>query len=94
MVKDGLTVILGGLKKENKIHVEQGIPYLMDIPFFGKVFRNSSDTIERTEIVIFITPHIITGGKDYEDMRGTIKSSKLSTDDDWQQGTKTLMIKD
>jgi len=73
MVKDGMTIILGGLKKENKAQTRKGLPVLMDIPYLGTLFSNLSETVEVTEIVIFITPHIITGDQDYRELKGTIK---------------------
>lgn len=76
MVKDGSTVILGGLKKDNKVHINKGVPVLMDIPFVGKLFQRTADTITTTEIMIFITPHIVSGKTDYTQIRGAIKPVK------------------
>ncbi len=76
MVKDGNTIILAGLKKDDKSHVEKGVPLLMDIPLLGALFRNQSDTITKTEIVIFITPHVVRADDRYKQWRGTIKPFK------------------
>ena len=76
MVKDGMTIILGGLLKENKIQNRKGIPLLMDIPFLKNIFSNTSESVEATEIVMFITPHIVTGDEGYKDYRGSIKPAK------------------
>ncbi len=76
MVKDGMTIVLGGLRKENKVRTRKGFPILMDIPLLGRLFSASSESIEATEIVIFITPHIVTGNEDVYQFRGTIKGSK------------------
>ncbi|MDZ4242731.1 MAG: secretin N-terminal domain-containing protein [Candidatus Omnitrophota bacterium] len=73
MVKDGNTIILGGLKKDNKVSTKRGIPFLMDIPYINKLFSQTSESLESTEIVIFITPHIITGAEAYDKVRGEIK---------------------
>ena len=73
LIKDGMTVVMGGLKKENKSHVQKGVPVLMDIPFVKKIFSSTSESIEMTEIVIFITPHIITGDDDYNKYLGDLK---------------------
>ncbi|MDD3374455.1 MAG: secretin N-terminal domain-containing protein [Candidatus Omnitrophica bacterium] len=61
MVKDGVTIIIGGLIKEQDIRTVNKVPLLGDIPFLGPIFRNESKEIEKTEIVIFLTPRIITG---------------------------------
>jgi len=75
MVKDGFTIVLGGLRKDNKVHITKGIPFLMDIPFMGKLFRNESDSIEVTDTIIFITPHILTGAEDYRKYKGELKEA-------------------
>lgn len=81
MVKDGNTIILGGLKKNNKVHAKIGFPVLMDIPVLGNMFGRTKDDFNTTEIVILITPRIVTGEDDYMDVQGTIKPFKsYSTD--------------
>lgn len=60
MVKDGNTVVLGGLIKDNKeTHIAK-IPLLGDIPVIKHIFRNKYYTTNKKEIVIFITPRIIS----------------------------------
>ena len=76
MVKDGQTVILAGLRKDDKTHTKKGVPVLMDIPYIGNVFSRTSDAITSTEIVILITPHIVKGTDDYNKVTGTVKPSK------------------
>jgi len=61
MVKDGTTIIIGGLRKDEKIKTVDKIPFLGDIPFLGAAFRKTHDALEKDEIVVFITPHIISG---------------------------------
>lgn len=76
MIRDGQSIVMGGLKKDDKVRTKKGFPLLMDIPFLGKLFSRVSDTIESTEIVIFITPHIVTKDDDYMSMKGSIKPFK------------------
>lgn len=81
IVKDGHTIVLGGLKKDDKVHSKKGFPGLMHMPFVGKLFGRSDDDITSTEIVIFITPTIVTGKDNYLKTVGTIKPFKsYSTD--------------
>ncbi len=61
MVKDGVTLVIGGLMKDETIKNQQRIPLLADIPILGAVFRNTSDRIKKTELVILLTPRIISG---------------------------------
>ena len=67
MIKDGTTVVIGGLKKDEKIKSVDKLPFLGDIPWLGAAFRRTSDDLEKQEIVIFITPHIIGGDVDVAD---------------------------
>ncbi len=61
MVKDGATVIIGGLHKDEGKTERDGLPFIMDIPILGKIFGNVSDSKTKTEIAIFLTPEIIEG---------------------------------
>lgn len=89
MVQDGMTVVLGGLKKENKVQSQKGIPGLMNIPYIRKLFSSTSESIEMTEIVIFITPHIVTGKEPFEGRIGEIKPPK-----DYRDTSDTLQEMD
>jgi type II secretory pathway component GspD/PulD (secretin) len=60
VVKDGESLIIGGIFSEDRSRGRSGIPFFMDIPVFGWFFRNTKDTLtERTELIIIITPHVI-----------------------------------
>ncbi|MDD4939664.1 MAG: secretin N-terminal domain-containing protein [Candidatus Omnitrophica bacterium] len=61
MIKDGMTLVVGGLRREEKVHSSDQVPILGKIPFFGYPFRNSTSNTIRTELVILLTPHIVTG---------------------------------
>ncbi|MBF0620066.1 MAG: hypothetical protein HQL19_07855, partial [Candidatus Omnitrophica bacterium] len=67
---------LAGLRKDDKMHSKRGFPVLMDIPYVDKLFSYESDSLSSTEIVIFITPHIVTGKESYRAADGAIKPSK------------------
>ncbi|MBF0123200.1 MAG: hypothetical protein HQL21_07355 [Candidatus Omnitrophica bacterium] len=60
-VKDGVTIIIGGLIKDEKILGDSRVPVLGAIPVVGGAFRSQSRGKEKSEIVIFLTPRIITG---------------------------------
>jgi type II secretory pathway component GspD/PulD (secretin) len=64
MVKDGVTIIIGGLIKEEKLKTTKKVPFIGDVPLLGTLFKNVSDSVGKTEIVIFLTPRIITGELD------------------------------
>ncbi|MDJ0739730.1 MAG: type II secretion system secretin GspD [Gammaproteobacteria bacterium] len=59
-VQSGETVVLGGLIRENKTETLTGIPGLSKIPVLGKLFSRTVDDTSRTELVVTITPRVIT----------------------------------
>jgi len=60
MIKDGQTLVIAGLVKETKQTNTDKVPFLGDLPFIGNAFRNKNDTKEKKELIVFLTPHIIT----------------------------------
>ncbi len=76
LVQDGHTVILGGLKQLVNTVNTSGVPGLMNLPFFGKFFRNDSKSLEDTEIVIFLTPHVVKGNEDMNLDKAKVESIK------------------
>jgi type II secretory pathway component GspD/PulD (secretin) len=84
MVKDGETVVLGGLMKDSISDTKRKVPFLGDVPLLGHLFRSKHSIKEKTEIVIFITPYILTDeSREYvsrRDIEGAIIRSKTSID--------------
>ena len=60
-VKDGVTVVLGGLIKDEQVRSNSKVPILGDVPVVGGAFRNRITGTQKSEIVIFLTPRIIEG---------------------------------
>ncbi len=58
-VKDGQTLVLGGLFQEKTTTGRRQVPGLGDVPLFGAAFRGQDDTVERNEIIFLITPNIV-----------------------------------
>jgi general secretion pathway protein D len=58
-LKDGATVMLGGLISENRDLTDTGIPFLRDLPGLGPLFKTQSTGNRKTELIILITPYII-----------------------------------
>jgi len=63
MVKDGTTIIIGGLRKKVKSSKTTRVPILGQIPLLGKLFSSETAGEATTELIIFLTPHIISGGE-------------------------------
>jgi type IV pilus assembly protein PilQ len=61
MVKDGDTIVIGGLISDSEIEQMEKVPILGDIPFFGALFKHKSHQKTRSELLIFITPKILEG---------------------------------
>jgi type II secretory pathway component GspD/PulD (secretin) len=59
MVKDGKTIIIAGLFKEQLTSNDSQVPVVGDLPIVGWLFKKTKDTNIRTELIILITPHII-----------------------------------
>ncbi len=59
LVRDGETTVIGGIFVETIIDAEDGIPWLMDIPGLGNLFKSSNKQRIKNELLIFITPRIV-----------------------------------
>lgn len=68
-IKDGETLVLGGLVQEVETKNTTKMPILGDIPIIGMFFRSSKDELSKSELVILVTPHII---KDSEDVQANV----------------------
>ena len=75
LVKTGETVVLGGMMQETVTNQESKVPLLGDIPILGNLFKFSSVSRRKTNLLIFLTPHII---RTPEDM------GRVTTDHRWK----------
>ncbi len=62
LVKDGETIVIGGIYTRNESSDENGIPWLMRIPIIGWLFKKQTKVDSQNELLIFITPTIYKGG--------------------------------
>lgn len=60
LVNNGETIVLGGIYQQQIISSVSKVPVLGDIPYFGWMFRTSADFNEKKELLIFVTPRIVT----------------------------------
>jgi general secretion pathway protein D len=65
-VEDGKTIVIGGLIKDKDTHDDNGVPYLKDVPLLGSLFRYQQKAVERTELLLTITPYIVRTPSDAE----------------------------
>ena len=87
VVRDGVTIVMGGLIEDTKIRTVNKLPFLGDIPFFGAAFRNVIDEVKKTELVIFLTPTIITG-----DTSQPIPDMKSETYSDYYETVRDRIV--
>ncbi|KJU86126.1 general secretion pathway protein D [Candidatus Magnetobacterium bavaricum] len=74
---NGQTVIIGGIRSKNVDSTETKVPLLGDIPILGYVFKSNSDRVRRTELIVLITPRILSNFDDTSNVTQEIKDSFL-----------------
>jgi general secretion pathway protein D len=65
-MNSGATVVIGGLIRDDKVTLEKKVPLVGDIPLVGELFKYKKDTLEKTNLIIFITPHVLTTNQDLQ----------------------------
>lgn len=84
IVKDGETIVIGGLFRNKITKTRNQVPLLGSLPVVGTVFRSTSDTVERQEVIVLLTPHILdtpdcsTGQKAQRDIDRVMVGAKDS----------------
>lgn len=68
-VKDGETIILGGIIRNNVSTTTNKIPLLGDIPILGHLFRSTNKTNSKTELMVLLTPHVVRNPEDAAKLR-------------------------
>jgi general secretion pathway protein D len=66
VAKDGSTVVIGGLVSDDYSDNENKVPWLGDIPVLGWLFKNTSTSLAKRNLLVFLTPHIIRSPDDLE----------------------------
>jgi type IV pilus assembly protein PilQ len=64
LVRDGETVVIGGIMKDTSSNSDSGVPYLKEIPVLGWLFKKASWQKDFEELVVFITPRIMAAGSE------------------------------
>jgi general secretion pathway protein D len=66
IVDDNQTIVIGGLISNENNEAKTQVPCLGNIPFFGWAFKQTSATKRKTNLLIFLTPHIVTSPDDID----------------------------
>lgn len=75
-LRDGETIVLGGLVKESINSIREQVPLLGSIPILGELFKNRNTTRSRSQLMIFVTPHIYYGSESQVDAEAVIKRNE------------------
>jgi general secretion pathway protein D len=73
VVKSGQTLVLGGLIRENRTEGQSGFPILYRIPVLGALFGNTSEAVDRTELIVLITPRVVENSQEASQATEEIK---------------------
>ena len=63
LVKDGQTLVIGGIYTINESERESRVPYLHRLPIIGSAFKSREVTDQRKELLIFVTPRIVVASE-------------------------------
>lgn len=73
VVKSGQTLVLGGLIRDNRSDAQSGFPILYKIPVLGALFGNTAETLDRTELIVLITPRVVENSQEADQVTEEIK---------------------
>ena len=73
-IRDGESVVLGGLIRNNETEGRSGVPLLMNIPGLGALFSTTTEASTRTELLIFITPRVMESQQDMRDLNKEMRA--------------------
>jgi general secretion pathway protein D len=73
-IPSGATVVLGGLIQDKSTKDVSGIPYLMDVPYLGNLFKYKTNNRERDELLVFIQPTVVND--DVQTLRASLKEER------------------
>ena len=99
VVQDGHTLVLGGLITESKSQGRAGIPLLSKIPILGYLFGTTTDTYNKTELLVMVTPHVISNQdeadvvtKDFQNRVKTVKKQIEKAKTEKTSGSKNIAV--
>ncbi len=67
-MNSGSTIVIGGLIRDDKVTTEKKVPLLGDMPFIAPLFRYQTDRLQKTNLLIFITPYVMSSQQDLDRM--------------------------
>jgi general secretion pathway protein D len=73
-MNSGSTVVIGGMIRDDRVSLERKIPFVGDIPLLGELFKVRRDQLQKTNLLMFITPHVLTDQEDLDRMTAEKKN--------------------
>lgn len=64
----GATVVIGGLIRDDKVKTVKKVPLIGDLPLVGPLFQSQRDHVQKTNLLLFITPHVMSDQQDLQEM--------------------------
>jgi Flp pilus assembly secretin CpaC len=86
VVSDGDTVVIGGLISDRYVDTVSKVPWLGDIPILGWGFKSSNRSLQKINLLVFLTPHIVRDALDHE--RETIRKRE----EFWEKSAESLQL--
>ena len=86
-MKSGSTIVIGGLIRDDKTNIEKKIPLVGDLPIVGGLFKFQKERLQKTNLLMFLTPYVLSNQKDMEQITETKKK-------EMEQGMGTIEQKD
>jgi len=74
IIRNGQTVVIGGLIGNSLEVRDSGVPFLKDLPLIGFLFKSSSNNHQRSELAIFVTPYIVRTDAEADAIRERVRS--------------------
>jgi type IV pilus assembly protein PilQ len=96
IVKDGQTIVIGGLFRDSVGTTRNQVPLLGNLPIIGAVFRSTVDKVKREEVIVMLTPHIIKEPKETEGIARAedIRRKRFGAKDELQSISRAKMAED
>jgi len=96
VVQNGTTIVIGGLIGQETTRTVAGIPFLSGIPLLGYFFSDTKSSKNKTELIILITPHVVTNineaeiiSQDFRNKVNQIKKLIRKSDEKWLKGYRS-----
>lgn len=89
-VRSGETLVMGGLIRDNATTGKSGLPGLQDIPLFGNLFGANTTNVNRTELLVVITPQVVRSDQDLRELSSDLRLKMKNLDWGWTNNVNTM----